>query len=431
MRLKDYKENLEKNSLGVERINVAKGEPLPLSLFLNSNNNILPSNLIFEETRNGSNEVIYSWKSEEGLIIEKKHLFNPHDYKINVEISLLNQSDKALTTSLSIDLFENDSEKGDRYNFIGQSVKLPEDIDRKSFEDIDATTYSLDGDIKWLATENKYFITALIPKYDGVKHVSARRIGENLISSSFEHRDISLSAGETKSFSYTFYSGPKDLYILKEMGVGLEGAIDMGWFHALAEPLLRFLKFIYSYTGNYGYAIILVTLIIKVVFFPLSNKSYKSMKGMQKLQPLMNELKEKHKGNKDQMGREVMALYKKHKVNPFSGCLPMVLQIPVFIALYNVLLSAIELRHAPFHFWILDMSTKDPYYVTPVIMGLTMFLQQKMTPTTPDPMQQKVMMMMPFIFTFMFMNLPSGLVLYWVVNNVLSIGQQYYILKKT
>jgi YidC/Oxa1 family membrane protein insertase len=215
---------------------------------------------------------------------------------------------------------------------------------------------------------------------------------------------------------------------MKAQNVGLENAIDFGdWLKWLAMPLLVALKFLYGYVHNYGIAIIILTILIKLIFWPLGNKSYKSMKEMQKLQPKMAALREKYKDDKTKLSQESMALYKTHKVNPLGGCLPMVVQIPVFFGLYKSLLYAIELRHSPFFWWIQDLSAKDPYYITPIIMGATMFIQQKMTPTGADPMQAKIMLFMPIIFTFMFLNFPSGLVIYWLFNNIISIGQQVYI----
>jgi YidC/Oxa1 family membrane protein insertase len=221
--------------------------------------------------------------------------------------------------------------------------------------------------------------------------------------------------------------GPKEYDLLISLKTGLEESIEFGWFSFLAKPLLVVLNFFQRYLNNYGIAIVLITVIIKVIFYPLSTYSMKSMKEMQKIQPQMAALKGKYKNDKEKQNREMMDLYKRHKINPLSGCLPMVLQIPVFIALYEVLYVAIELRHTPLFLWITDLSAKDPYYVTPVIMGVTMFIQQKMTPTTIDPTQAKMMLLMPVIFTFMFLSFPSGLVIYWLINNVLSIAQQYYI----
>ncbi len=188
-------------------------------------------------------------------------------------------------------------------------------------------------------------------------------------------------------------------------------------------------NYFYGMTGNYGWSIIILTFLIKLVFFPLSHKSFKSMKGMQKIQPYVKIIQERNKDDRQKMNQELLDLYKKHRVNPLGGCLPMLLQIPVFIALYHALFFSIELRGAPFMLWIQDLSVSDPYYVTPVLMGATMFLQQKMTPMVGDPIQQKIMMFLPIVFTFLFLTFPAGLVIYWTVNNLLTISQQFYIYK--
>jgi YidC/Oxa1 family membrane protein insertase len=240
-----------------------------------------------------------------------------------------------------------------------------------------------------------------------------------------------IPPGQSGSFSYSLYLGPKEYDLLKAQGVGLEDAIDFGsWMKWLAMPLLISIKFINNYVSNYGIAIIILTILIKIIFWPLGNKSYKSMKEMQKLQPKIAELREKYKNDKTKLSQETMALYKTHKVNPLGGCLPMIIQIPVFFGLYKALMYSIELRHAPFYWWIQDLSAKDPYYITPIIMGATMVIQQKMSPPMGDPMQAKLMMLMPVVFTFLFINFPSGLVIYWLFQNILSIGQQYYINKR-
>jgi YidC/Oxa1 family membrane protein insertase len=206
-------------------------------------------------------------------------------------------------------------------------------------------------------------------------------------------------------------------------------SLDLGWFTVLAKPMLHALKFFYGYIPNFGIGIIIITVILKILFFPLTHKSYKSMKDMSKLQPKMVALKEKFRNDKDGLNKAVMELYREHKVNPLGGCLPMIVQIPVFFALYKALMFSIELRHAPFMLWITDLSDKDPYYITPLLMGVTMFIQQKMSPSNMDEMQQKIMLALPVVFTFMFLTFPSGLVLYWLVNNILTIGQQLYINK--
>lgn len=249
----------------------------------------------------------------------------------------------------------------------------------------------------------------------------------NNIYNKFISRFFNIDNGESVNFKYSSYFGPKKKEYLSKSGNQYEEAIHYGFFHFLSQPLMTVLKFFYKYIGNYGFSIILLTVCIKILFWPLTQKSYSSMKGMQKLQPEMKKLREKFGDDKQRLNQEMMKFYKEHKVNPLGGCLPMVIQIPVFIALYRVLLEAIELRHAPFMLWLTDLSAKDPYYITPLVMGATMFLQQKMTPTNMDPTQEKLMLMMPIVFTFIFLNFPSGLVIYWLTNNILTIFQQYLI----
>jgi YidC/Oxa1 family membrane protein insertase len=254
---------------------------------------------------------------------------------------------------------------------------------------------------------------------------------DSLISSTLWLKGIELPSENRLEVPLFIYVGPKEIVSLKKSGLHLEKALRFGWLDIIAKPLLLALRFFNKYLGNYGLSIIVLTIIIKILFWPLAAKSYKSMKEMQRIQPRIAQIRERFKNNKEQLNREVMQLYKTHKVNPMGGCLPMILQIPVFFALYYTLLGAIELRHAPFFFWIMDLSAKDPYYITPLIMGASMFLQQKMTPSAADPLQAKIMLLMPVFFTFLFLNFASGLVIYWLVNNILSIGQQLYINKYT
>jgi YidC/Oxa1 family membrane protein insertase len=274
--------------------------------------------------------------------------------------------------------------------------------------------------LKWVAQEDKYFFAAIVPT------------GQVVEAKAWKVQDKPVIALEVKPgvSTYMIYAGPKEYDRLQELKAGLEHIIDFGFFSILAMPLFWTLKFFYRFMGNYGWAIVLLTIIVRIPFIPLLNKSQKSMKKMQEIQPKLTELREKYKKDPQKLQKETMEIYKKYKVNPVSGCLPMLLQIPVFFALYKVLMIAIELRAAPFMLWITDLSAKDPYYILPIVMGITMVIQQKMTPTSLDPKQNKIMMLMPVIFTFMFLSFASGLVLYWLVNNVLSIIQQFYTNKK-
>ncbi len=284
------------------------------------------------------------------------------------------------------------------------------------------------GDLKWTGFQNKYFAAALLP-VDGIKSGVVEKHGDKEVYVGLQMESTQSSASSISRV----YVGTKELELLENAGDHLVRLIDYGWFGNkfafMVKPILKALNFFYGLTGNYGWSIIFLTFVIKLLFFPLTHKSFKSMKGMQKVQPYVKIIQERHKGDRQKMTEEMMDLYRKHNVSPMGGCLPMLLQIPVFIALYHALFFSIELRGAPFMLWITDLSEKDPYFVTPVIMGATMILQQKMTPTAMDPMQAKIMMMMPIVFTFLFITFPAGLVIYWTINNILTISQQYYIYK--
>jgi YidC/Oxa1 family membrane protein insertase len=319
-----------------------------------------------------------------------------------------------------------DSKKGDSYTFVGPLTFDGEKLHEDSPEDLTKAAKSYGSDVVWSGITNKYFLMAVAPSDSALKQIQIG-MGEGSVYNRLISSFVTLERGENLSFEYVSFLGPKDYDLLLKAEHQFEQAIDYGFFKILAHPLMVVLKFFYGFLGNYGVAIILLTVCIKIIFWPLTQKSYSSMKGMQKLQPEMQKLREKFAKDKQRLNQEMMAFYKENRVNPLGGCLPMVIQIPVFFALYKVLLGSIELRHAPFMLWITDLSAKDPYYVTPLIMGATMFIQQKMTPTNMDPTQEKIMLMMPVVFTFLFLNFPSGLVIYWLVNNLLTILQQYLI----
>jgi len=274
--------------------------------------------------------------------------------------------------------------------------------------------------LRWVAQEDKYFFASIVPA------------GQVVEAKAWRAQDSPVVALRVKSGinSFIVYAGPKDYDRLKELNVGLEHIIDFGFFSILARPLFWILKLFYRFMGNYGWAIVLLTIVVRIPFIPLLSKGQKSMNKLKELQPRLNEIREKYKKDPQRMQKEMMEIYRKYKVNPMGGCLPILLQIPVFFALYKVLMIAIELRGAPFMLWIRDLSAKDPYYILPIVMGITMVIQQKMTPTSVDPRQNRIMMFMPVIFTFLFLNFASGLVLYWLVNNILSIAQQMYTNRK-
>jgi len=366
-----------------------------------------------------------------GVVVRKSFTFSGKGYDVALNHEIINRTASHAEGTVNL-LLRNRSvkpkEDAGRYEVFGPVTKTDTGIVFDNLEDIVKNPKPYNLPVKWSGFGDKYFLNAVISSNNSVASLSLKDLN-GILEQRFVSQKLSLNPGQAATVSYKLYYGPKDLDILKSQGVQLEQAIDLGWFSAIAKPMLHSIKLFYRYLHNYGLAIIVITVILKILFFPLTHKSYKSMKEMQKLQPKMQELKEKFKDDRDAMNRAVMELYKTHKVNPLGGCLPMIVQIPVFFGLYKALMFSIELRHAPFYFWLQDLSAKDPYYVTPVIMGATMFIQQKMTPTNMDPIQAKMMLALPVVFTFMFLNFPSGLVLYWLVNNILTIAQQAYINK--
>jgi len=359
-------------------------------------------------------------KLSSGLQVTRRLVFDPDSYLIKMSVDIYNFSETALQGSPYMSLTNLPfGASAQRYFFFGPAAL----------------------NITWAAYEGTYFMTGVIPEENEGISLKLSAEGEKIRTLLIGIEDVIPAKGHLQ-YNYQVYFGPKKMAILKEVGHDLERIVNFGWFDKLARPALYLLNFFYSYVGNYGISIILVTILIKLLFWPIAQKGLKSMKNMQKIQPKMAKLKEKYKNDKTRLNEEMMILYKTYKVNPVGGCLPMLLQLPVFFALYKVLLQAIELRHAPFMLWITDLSAPDrlmigvdiPYLgglpVLTLLMGGSMFLQQRMTPAPADPTQAKIMMFLPVIFTFMFLNFASGLVLYWLVNNLLSIGQQYLINKK-
>ncbi len=387
--------------------------------------------LVLSETKPDAT-LTFTLKDPSGLEVVKEFTFHYDSYLIDCTVQMRygNQPLKMVRFTWNDGVYSGKAEK-DFYTYEGPTTLVGEERAEDGDELEDKESVRHGGDLKWTAHQNKYFAIAMVPKRSHAAAVIDR--GRT------EFPSVSLEYGlESYPFKeeFSFFLGPKETEQLVRLNKNsLERLVDYGWFgnnvDFLIKPLFHFLQYFYSMTGNYGWSIIILTMIIKVLFFPLSHKSFKSMKQMQKIQPEVKILQERYKNDRQMMSQEMMRIYKENKVNPLGGCLPMVLQIPVFIALYHVLLVSIELRNAPFALWIMDLSEKDPYYVTPILMGGSMFLQQKMTPSVGDPTQQKIMMLLPIVFTFLFLNFPSGLVIYWLINNILTIAQQFYIHKFT
>jgi YidC/Oxa1 family membrane protein insertase len=398
------------------------------------------------EVNDNSRELSFFWKSSNGILIEKKFIFYPETYMVGCKVIIKNGSNQTIQDNLILSLFKAPAEDGSMYGFEGPSALINNALEQVDIDDIeDKNIYN--GELKWIAVQNRYFMSCIIPESAVTASMRLFLDKDKVLENQFMQPESIINPGTQRTFGFYLFMGPRSTKVVKEIGYDLDKAINFGMFDFLAKPCLWFMNFLYDYfISNYGIAIIILTISTKVLLWPLGAKSYKSMNEMKKIQPLVMELREKYKGDKKKMNEATMALYKTYKVNPVGGCLPMVLQIPVFFALYRMLYEAIELRHAPFFGWITDLSAPDrllsfdfsipfmqPPYGIPVltiIMGATMFLQQKLSPAMGDPSQAKIMQLMPLVFTVIFINFSSGLVLYWLVNNILSISQQYYTTKK-
>jgi YidC/Oxa1 family membrane protein insertase len=324
----------------------------------------------------------------------------------------------------------------------GDSMMLPtytgvaiyterEKFQKVSFSDIEKgkATHARTSQDGWVALLQHYFLGAWLPQGDTQREFYTRRVN-GLYAAGVIIPAPMLAPGASAVLTVPLYAGPQEQHKLAELAPGLDLAIDYGWLTIISVPLFWLLSWLYQWVGNWGTAIILLTVIIKLIFYPLSEASYRSMARMRVMAPKMQRLKEQYGDDRQRMQQAMMELYKTEKINPLGGCLPIVVQIPVFIALYWVLLASVELRHAPFMLWINDLSRPDPWFILPVLMGATMVIQTRLNPVPPDPIQAKVMKIMPVAFSIFFFFFPAGLVLYWLVNNILSIAQQWYINQK-
>ena len=385
----------------------------------------------FKIDKNGTRQLTFNYISGQGYTVRKVYTFASGVYGIKLETQVFNNSAAPLVGAVQhvMTYPAEPKVKDNRFDTAGSYLFSDNSLQTDKIKDVTGASKRYEKTIQWFGFADKYFMNAIMSEKNSIASVELKKNNAGFFESIVSSPQFTVNPGQSYSATHRLFVGPKDIDILKEQGNSLVQSLDLGWFTVIAKPLLYSLKYFNPYVGNYGIAIIIITIILKAFFFPLTHKSYKSMKGMQKIQPEMTKLREKYKDDKDAMNKAVMELYREHKVNPMGGCLPMVVQIPVFFALYKSLMFSIELRHAPFYLWVTDLADKDPYYVTPVIMGITMFVQQKMTPSNMEPLQQKMMLALPVVFTFMFLSFPSGLVLYWLVNNVLTIGQQMYINK--
>ncbi len=450
--LKKYREQVDKNSPLKELIVQDGAVESVLLGFVGKSLPALDSAIFSTQLKtdtinvaDSSRKITFSWQSPGGVVVEKTYTFKPDSYVIDLDVNVKNGSNQPIKDRMYLALINGLPGKGSRYGFEGPSALINNKLKQVKLKKIEKqNTYA--GELQWMALQGRYFMTGLIVQKPSEASMQLFLEPEKHIEARYVLPETTFAPATRTQYSYQLYFGPMSISILEKVGHNLKKIINFGMFDILAKPMVWLMNFLYGFIPNYGVAIIILTILTKVLLWPLGSKSYKSMSEMKKIQPLMKEIREKYKNDKKKMNEEVMGLYRTYKINPLGGCLPMVVQIPVFFALYRMLYQSIELRHAPFFLWINDLSAPDrlfhfnftvpfmqPPYGIPVltvIMGVTMLLQQKMSPPMGDPAQAKMMMLMPLIFTVIFINFPAGLVLYWLVNNILSISQQYYIQQK-
>ncbi len=374
--------------------------------------------------------------TDSGIQVTKRFSFAKGEYKVGVEFIVNNGSAEAFDAVLFGQIKRDGTPDPSQQTSMGMQSYLgavfstaENNYQKVDFGDMDEERFKTSSPDGWVAMVQHYFLSAWIPAPGAEYTYQTRKLNGNYIAG-FLSPDFSVAPGQAQTVSATFYAGPKDVDQLEQIAPNLNLTIDYGWLWWIASPLYMLLKWIHSVVGNWGLAIIGITILVKAALFHLNAKAFKSMAKMRKFGPEMARLKELYGDDRQKMSQEMMKLYQKEKINPLGGCLPILVQMPVFIALYWVLMESVELRHAPFFGYIQDLSQMDPYFILPILMGVTMFIQQSLNPTPPDPMQAKMMKMLPILFTFFFLWFPAGLVLYWLVNNILSIAQQWVINKQ-
>lgn len=436
----DYSETADKKSPPKNIVTTAEGFSPPLSILFENANFSFPAKPKFELTLADETKAVFVWRSQEAEITKTISL-DKDSYLADVNVEMKNRTDKELTGRAAL-LWSGAVMPKERGGFLNL-LKGPEDREALVFYLNGKVTRETSspgakkeqtGSVLWAGLESRYFIGAVIPRVHsdelsvlyGEKNLDSLKKGALGLWNGAALPSFTIPPGDSAKSAFSVYAGPKDIDKLKAVGVKMEEAIDYGWFTIVAIPILYLLKFFYGLIHNYGIAIILLTIFVKLLLHPINVKSLKSMKAMQTLQPRLKEIQKKYAGDKQKINAETMQLFKSHKVNPMGGCLPMLLQFPIYIALYKVLWNSIELYHAPFFWFYKDLSAPDPYFITPILLGIFMVAQQKLTPqTSADPAQQKMMMLMPVMFSLFMLFLPSGLVVYILVNTVMSVTQQY------
>ena len=373
----------------------------------------------------------------DGVALTKRYTFHADDYLIGVDQDVYNGSAEAFKAQVFVQLKRDASRPEDSgvpfgpRPYVGAAFTTPEDrYDKKDFGDLDDGTYRVEVDGGWVAVLQHYFVSAWVGTPGGVNAYYGRRLSDGNYAVGFVGPQFVVPPNQRASVGARLYAGPKNQRRLEEIAPNLNLTVDYGFLWWMSVPLFHVLDAIHSVVGNWGVAIILLTFCVKLLLYPLASASYRSMAKMKKVMPQVKRLQERYSGNRQELSQKMMALYKKEGANPLGGCLPLLVQMPVFLALYWVLIESVELRQAPFVFWIKDLASMDPLLVLPLLYGVSFYVMQLLNPPPPDPMQAKVMKAMPIVFTALFIFFPAGLVLYWLVNNLLSLLQQWYITRK-
>jgi len=419
-------------------VTASTSQYLPLSLSWESRTSSISPDLTYDASATSltlkgadSGTLTFRGVTPEGLEVTRTYRFRGQSYAFDLKTTLVNRTSQALEGKLDLILTGGTSETGAQ-DHLGLAVFAAKSLEQFKPGNLKEPKVFTDK-VEWVGLDEAFFLAAAVPVGNPQVQATLQENSPNELKATLKIPE-NVAAGREAQASYAFYFGPKNINDLKAADLGLDDVVHFGWFDWMARPFLYVLKWLNGYIHNYGWTIIILTILLRVILWWPNQKSMQSMKVMQKIQPRVAEIREKYKEDKEAMNRELMNLYRTFKVNPLGGCLPMLLQLPIFLALYNLLLYSIEFRHASFIptlpftniVWLADLSAKDPLLITPIIMGASMFVQQKMSPSMGDPTQAKMMMLMPLIFTVFFLNFSSGLVIYWLVNNVLAIIQQYF-----
>ncbi len=385
-------------------------------------------------------KVILTGRTKNGLDVTKTYIFERDRYAIELTQNVKNSSNKTWNGSFYNQITRRNVPVAKAAfhsrSYTGAAISSPgKPYEKRTFKKLDENNISQNIRNGWIAMQQPYFLTAWVPQKNITNHYyshaynNIRGVKNKVFTLGYVSPQMALAPTDEATSQSSLYVGPEIAKRLNKLAEGLSLTINYGWLWPVSEVIFWVMQKIFSLLGNWGWSIVIVTLLIKLIFYKLSEKSYRSMVRMREIQPRLAALKEKHGDDKQAFSKATMEFYRKEKVNPLGGCLPMVVQIPVFFALYYVLIESVQLRQAPFLFWIQDLAIKDPYYVLPILMGVSMLIQYKLSPPPPDPTQAKVMMFLPVIFTIFFLSFPAGLVLYWLVNNVASLLQQWYVMK--